>query len=224
MYVPNKTTQTFQTYASYNNANSGKLTQIKAATGETVTIQRNTAGYPEKITDPQGRSLVFNYLDAEQKKAADRYRGIQSIDTPVGRVEYTYGSSTQNAPMTLLANLASVKLPGTRDNFTTRLYHYEDSRFPTLLTGISIKDAQTQAKRLVTWGYDALGRANLSVKGEPARLEMQLGSDGKPTNTPLEPKRLAAGTGIEQVTLEFSVKTAQHWQSNHDGCRSGCAP
>ena len=92
--LPNKTVQTFQTYANYNQGNSGKLVQIKAATGETVTIQRNNAGFPEKITDPQGRSLVFNYLDAEQKKAADRYRGIQSIDTPVGRVEYTYGSST----------------------------------------------------------------------------------------------------------------------------------
>jgi YD repeat-containing protein len=76
--LPNKTVQTFQTYANYNQGNSGKLTHIKAATGETVTIQRNTSGYPEKITDPQGRSLVFNYLDAEQKKAADRYRGIQS--------------------------------------------------------------------------------------------------------------------------------------------------
>ncbi len=212
--LPNKTTQTFQTYANYNQGNSGKLIQIKAATGETVTIQRNNAGFPERITDPQGRSLVFNYLDPEQKKAADRYRGIQSIDTPVGRYEYSYGSDKQNAPMTLLANLASVKLPATKgsdtkDSFTTRLYHYEDTRFPTLLTGISIADAQTKPKRLVTWGYDHLGRANLSVKGEPARLE--LGSDGKP----LEPKRLAAGTGIEQVTLEFSVKTAQTSKTNN---------
>ena len=218
-----------QSVLSFNS--SGKLLQITVVTGETVTIQRNNAGYPEKITDPQGRSLVFNYLDAEQKKAADRYRGIQSIDTPVGRYEYTYGSSTLNAPMTLMANLASVKLPGsasgakgneTKDNATTRLYHYEDARFPTLLTGISIADAQSQAKgdkqslkRLVTWGYDALGRANLSVKGEPARLEMKLGSDGKPTNSPLEPKRLAAGTGIEQVTLEFSAKTAQQARTSN---------
>jgi RHS repeat-associated protein len=53
-------------------------------------------------------------------------------------------------------------------------------------------------ERLVTWAYDEQGRANLSVKGYPARLAAD-----PTTKQVLIPKRLAAGTGIEQVTLTW---------------------
>ena len=93
---------------------------------------------------------------------------------------------------------------GVSSSSVSKSYHYEDARHPALLTGISIQgqgsDAQLLNQRLVTWGYDAKGRANLSVKGQPARLELD--QQGKPAL----PKRLAAGTGIEQVTLEFKEK------------------
>src|SRR4029450_12105278 len=53
----------------------------------------------------------------------------------------------------------------------SRRYHYEDPRWPTLLTGISAEerasDGQRRAKRLSTRAYDAQRRSILSVRGEP---------------------------------------------------------
>ena len=65
------------------------------------------------------------------------------------------------------------------------------------LSGISVIEEQadkTIANRIGTYLYDRDGKAILTVRGVPARL--QTGSDGKP----LEPARLAAGTGIGQVS------------------------
>jgi RHS repeat-associated protein len=221
-------TQANKTQYSFNTA--GKLSQILAPTGHAVNLERNTSGQLLKVTDPQGRSLTFSYLDEAQAQAGDRYRGVQHIDTPVGRYSYHYGStvpagmSGEIDKVNLLANLVKVDLASaasakadpvtspTISPATSRHYHYEDPRWPTLLTGISLHgtgtDQQAMAQRLVTWAYDAQGRAVLSVKGQPARLAMKPGPDGKPSNTPLEPKRLQEGTGIEQVTLQFKEHKA----------------
>jgi RHS repeat-associated protein len=205
---------------------TGKLTQILAPTGHSLSIQRNANGQLLKVTDPQGRSLTLSYLDEAQARVGDQYRGVQHIDSPVGRYSYHYGSpvpagmNTEIDKVQLLANLSKVDLakanPAIADvahPATSRYYHYEDPRWPTLLTGISLHTAPTSgnnnpvaSQRLVTWAYDAQARAVLSVKGQPARLAMQAGPDGKPGNTPQEPKRLQEGTGTEQVTLQFKER------------------
>jgi YD repeat-containing protein len=138
----------------------------------------------------------------------------------VGRFTYSYGSpvpaGSRALPSQLAANLVKVSLPthydadqpvhawterGVSSSSIARLYHYENASYPTLLTGISVlgqgSDGKLMNQRLVTWGYDSQGRANLSVKGEPARYET--GKDGKE----LTPRKLVAGTGIEQVTLAW---------------------
>ena len=212
----------------------GKLVQISAPTGEFVSLQHDAQGWLVQVTDPQGRSLHLNYLDRRlasgDRQNNQRFRGVQSIDTPVGRIAYAYNDHGAQTPervqaelaerhidkLQLLANLVKVSLPthhepeqkvhawanrGVSSSSIARLYHYEDPANPTLLTGISVSgqgsDGQQMLQRIATYGYDAYGRANLSVKGEPARLATD--ASGKP----LEPKRLAAGTGIEQVALSW---------------------
>ena len=212
----------------------GKLVQISAPTGEFVSLQHDAQGWLVQVTDPQGRSLHLNYLDkslaAGDRENNQRFRGVQSIDTPVGRIAYAYNDYGAQTPervqaglaargidkLQLLANLVKVSLPthyepeqkvhawanrGVSSSSVARLYHYEDPVNPSLLTGISVSgqgsDGQLMLQRIATYGYDAYGRADLSVKGEPARLASD--ASGKT----LEPKRLAAGTGIEQVALSW---------------------
>ena len=190
----------------------GKLVQILAPNGQFVSLQHDRTGLLVKVTDPQGRSLSLGYLDKARARAKDAFRGVQSIASPVGRFTYHYGSPMPKGataqPHSLLANLVKVGMPSGQ-----RYYHYEDARFPTLLTGISEQVTQEGAKagsaadakaparlawqRVATYGYDSNGKANLSVRGLPARLAR--GLDGKP----LQPARLVEGTGIDQVTLDF---------------------
>ncbi|MDP2110624.1 MAG: RHS repeat-associated core domain-containing protein, partial [Thiobacillus sp.] len=142
-------------------------------------------------------------LGYPQRKHPDQFNGVVAIDSPVGRFAYAYGSAAPKAraagggqtgpgnPRELLANLVSVDLPGG----TRRHYHFDAPAHPTLLTGISVVGQGVAGKegkpqRISTYAYDDQGRAILSVKGEPKRL----GQDGKPV----------AGTGIEQVNLDFA--------------------
>ena len=181
----------------------GKLVQILAPNGQFVSLQHDRSGLLVKVTDPQGRSLSLGYLDKARARAKDAFRGVQSITSPVGRFTYHYGSPAPKGAdverRLLLANLVKVGMPSGQ-----RYYHYEDARFPTLLTGISEqvteadKPGRLAWQRVATYGYDSSGKANLSVRGLPARLAR--GPDGKP----LQPARLAEGTGIDQVTLDFN--------------------
>ena len=152
----------------------GKLVQIKAATGEILGLLYDTCGLLVKVTDPQGRSLRLSYLDRHQVAAAGRFRGVQSIDTPVGRFSFEYGNPPPQeatlAPQYLLANLVRVRYPASGAAGATgtgRQYHYEAAAHPTNLTGITIEgrgtDGKPTAQRYATFGYQADGRAVLST-------------------------------------------------------------
>ena len=185
----------------------GRLTEIRAPSGEFVSLTRDLAGALVKVTDPQGRSLIFGY---PAKRDPNHFNGVTHIQSPVGRFAYTYGSAVPTGiasgsaapsrtaangasinPRDLLANLVRVDLPGA----IQRHYHYEDPAHPTLLTGISVAGPgaaqRAQPQRLSTWAYDAQGRGILSVKGGPKRI----GQGGKPI----------PGTGIEQVQLSYAA-------------------
>ncbi len=185
----------------------GKLVQILAPSGQFVSMQHDSRGMLLSVTDPQGRSLRLHYLDKAQATSADAFRGVQNIDSPVGRFSYAYGSTAPRgatlAKSLLLANLVKVGMPaGAGANAVSRIYHYENPQFPTLLTGISVQGSdpagKVLAQRIATYGYDVNGKGNLTVKGEPARLKT--GPDGQP----VLPAVLVAGTGLEQVTLDSS--------------------
>ncbi|QNM97780.1 DUF6531 domain-containing protein [Chitinimonas koreensis] len=152
----------------------GRLERISAPTGETVSLAYDPHGWLIRVTDPQGRSLVLNHLDRRTAAGHARYAGVQSIDSPVGRFDYAYGTAPAKGnkadPNAALANLARVELPAGGADRISRNYHYEDPRFPSLLTGISVAGAGSDGKRIErrisTWAYDAAGQGILSVKGE----------------------------------------------------------
>jgi len=181
----------------------GRLVQIIAPTGEALQLVRDQDGQLVKVIDPQGRSLSLAYYGRQSPGA---FLGVRTIDSPVGRYTYAYGSSlpasSEASPALAVANLASVLRPGAYDSAQpahpyanrgvttaalTRHYHYEDARYPTLLTGISLRgaggDGKVVDRRLVTWAYDAAGRAVRSVKGEAPADE---------------------AFGIEEIRLDFS--------------------
>jgi RHS repeat-associated protein len=183
----------------------GKLVQIVAPTGEFVSLQRDLAGMLVQVTDPQGRQLHLHYPTRSQAGTTG-FRGVSRIDSPVGAFGYHYGGTLAPgatvAASRIASNLVMVDFP---DGASRRQYHHEDARRPTYLTGISVIAAdaatagKTTATRIGTYLYDTQGRAILTVRGWPARL--QTGADGKP----LHPARLVDGTGIGQVTLDFSA-------------------
>ena len=195
---------------------NGRLTHIFAPSGEWLGIERDNAGRLRKVSDPQGRSMLFHYPDRKALKAGT-YPGIQSVDTPVGRFLYAYGAPESGSAAPEPArrtNLTAVHLPTSYDpdkprptfalgdtptttsvSTIRRIYHYEDPRFPSLLTGITVEgtgnDGRALRERIATWGYDGNGLAVLSVRGEPA------GKD--PHGKPLP------GTGIEQISIDRST-------------------
>lgn len=166
----------------------GKLLQIEAPTGEFVSLQYDTRDMLIQVTDPQGRSLRLHYLDRHIAQAGDRFQGVQSIDSPVGRFAYAYGSTLPHGATgdtsRTLANLVRVDLPS-----QARLYHYENALRPTYLTGISVvseaaaetaqspSQPQPVIQRYATFGYDIDGKAVLSTHAN----------------------------GVDKVTLDFST-------------------
>ncbi len=239
----------------------GKLASISLPTGESVSLRYDDKGRLTEVVDPAGRRLSLYYLDQVDQASArrgERFRGVQHIDTPVGRFAYEYGSALPEGssapPRRLLANLVKVHSPtgeeptqrkptlhglapyepqrpaaaesgtaATRTAATTaadstattrtttsapgisRSYHYEDPRFPTLLTGISVEgkgsDGQRSQQRLSTWAYDAQRRAILSVRGE--RPAQGSGTEGNGTRDNGARGSGTSGSGLEQVTLQW---------------------
>jgi YD repeat-containing protein len=143
---------------------NGRLVRIADSSGMALSIERMADGRLSAVTDPQGRSMTFHYLHRNDDRPG-RYRGVQSVDTPVGRFVYDYGEAGPGGSPADAAVLGAVHLP-TRydpgqprpafrlgDTPTTssvstirRIYHHEDSRFPTLLTGITVDGAGNDGK------------------------------------------------------------------------------
>ena len=121
----------------------------------------------DKVTDPAGRTLSFQY-DADGRVAA--------VTDPAGQAySYSYDVS---------GNLVSVTYPDATPADNTdnpqRLYHYEDTRFPYALTGITDENGN----RFASWGYDNHGRAVFSEHANGAeRVDLVYNADGTTTVT-----------------------------------------
>ncbi|RFP75490.1 hypothetical protein DY262_21410, partial [Hydrogenophaga borbori] len=180
---------------------TGQLEQVRVPSGEFLSLRYDGRGWLSEVIDPAGRRLRLHVLDKAGVRRGDRYRGVQSIDTPVGRFVYEHGArrpeGSSARPSEPIANLTRVIFPGpgpsegaTPPSTLARRYHYEDPRFATLLTGISAqrlsRHGQARSERLNTWAYDEERRAVLSFKGE--RPSGASGASG--------------GVGQEQVRLQ----------------------
>jgi RHS repeat-associated protein len=206
-----------------------KLVQIAAATGEFVTLGYDPKGWLIYVRDPQGRELRLSYATASQD-GTQRFRGVQSIASPVGRYTYAYGSplpaGSQAPPRLLLSNLTRVGIPAGQAPTSgpgdlTRQYHYEDPKFPTLLTGISVQgsgsDGVQMSQRISTYGYDNQGKAILSQKAQGIE---KITLD---TNTP---RQTILTNSLGQKTTYLHANIAGQWrllQSRGAGCAS-CGP
>ena len=177
----------------------GKLLQIRMPSGEFLSLTRGRDGELMKVTDPQGRSLSFEYAP----RSSRGFRGVVAITSPLGRFSYTH-QNERTLPG--LSNL----IAATHPDGSVRRYHYGADNaeaahiagaakaWPHHLTGIFLTaapGARTQdepgGRRLSTYGYDRAGRAILSVRGMARTLD----ESGQPR----------AGTGIEQVELDFAA-------------------
>lgn len=139
-------------------SSDGKLLSITHASGEHQTlIYDSTTGLLSHVMDSAGRTLQFGY---EQTR-------ISSVTVGDQRHGYSY-------------NQAGLLVEVLRPDNTRRIYHYEDPRFPTYLTGIT----DERGVRYATWTYDALGRAISSEHaGGADRTQLAFNSDGSTTVT-----------------------------------------
>jgi YD repeat-containing protein len=119
------------------------------------------------IHTPSGRTLRLTY---------DALHCLRTLTDPAGGV-YRYVYDANN-------NLVSVVYPDATSadpsDAPTRRYHYEDSRFPYHLTGLTDENGNHYA----TWSYDAAGRAVSSEHaGGVDRVTFAYNAEGTTTVT-----------------------------------------
>lgn len=139
---------------------AGKLISTTSSNGVKQTLTYDSvSGLLSQVQDSVGGKLTFGYTGNTLTSVTENNNKITS---------YTYNAS---------GNLITdVKRP---DN-THRLYHYEDSRFPTYLTGIT----DERNVRYATWSYDAQGRAISSEHaGGAEKTLLAFNTDGSTTVT-----------------------------------------
>ncbi|WP_295841469.1 DUF6531 domain-containing protein, partial [uncultured Xanthomonas sp.] len=114
----------------------GKLVSRMAEDGSGWVYGYNARGRLQSIASLQGRSIELVYADDNDDALIT---GIVSAGVQLA----SYGYDQQR--------LASV----TYADGKSRIYHYEDTRFPRHLTGVTTEDGQ----RFSTFAYDEVGRA-----------------------------------------------------------------
>jgi RHS repeat-associated protein len=203
----------------------GLLQSIHSKTGAALTIERSGAGRIDRIIDPQARTLIFHYPSPAELKAQPlKFDGVSAIETPVGRINFQYGSpspqgiSTEHTDRTVQINSRPFSAA-----YVLRQSNLITAQFTPLLNKLAPPDKNNyeplaakeyryestyegqhahltgivlKGQRQTTYMYDAAGLAILSTRGEPAKLRVD--SSG----ALVIPKQLADGTGIEQVVLQ----------------------
>lgn len=137
----------------------GKLLSITASNGMKQELFYDaTSGLLSRVKDSTNRELLFAYTGNQ----------ISSVTVDGNKTtSYTYNS------LDLITQV-------TRPDNTTRIYHYEDVRFPTALTGIT----DERGARYATWTYDAQGRAISSEHaGGAEKTLLTFNADGSTTVT-----------------------------------------
>jgi len=122
-------------------AATGSLTQIIHPSGMSQQLTYDTSGQIATVRDDFGNQFTFTYANGRLTSVASN-SGAQA--------SYAYDQ---------YGNLVIVTKTSADGKTTTRQYHYEDTRFPYALTGIT----DERGIRYATWRYDSVGRAIESV-------------------------------------------------------------
>ncbi|WP_144423899.1 DUF6531 domain-containing protein, partial [Xanthomonas graminis] len=128
--------QLYRQDAVYTFDAKGRLVARVSEDGAGLVYAYDEAGRLQTITSLQGRSIELQYADASDDALIS---GISSAGVQIA--SYSYDQS----------RLKSV----TYADGAVRTYHYEDTRFPRHLTGVTTEDGQ----RFSTFAYDDAGRA-----------------------------------------------------------------
>ena len=133
---------------------AGNLLTIDHRDGYQQNLLYDPAGRLESVTDSHGRAIAFTY---------NAQGLVETVTDPDGGV-FRYGYAPRNdgfaeqAPEILAWVARPDATPLDPSDDPTRIYHYEDSRFPIALTGIT----DERGRRYATFAYDDQGRATLS--------------------------------------------------------------
>ncbi|MCO6445309.1 MAG: RHS repeat protein, partial [Anaerolineae bacterium] len=138
---------------------AGTLQFITDRHSNTKTLTYDTQNRLDRVDTNTGEYLIFGY---------DTSNRISTLTDHANRVwAYRYDAA---------GNLEYVDNPDS----TSKRYHYEDTRFPHALTGIT----DERGIRYATYGYDDQGRANLSTHaGNAQRVDIVYNADGTRTVT-----------------------------------------
>ncbi|MDZ4100211.1 MAG: DUF6531 domain-containing protein [Hydrogenophaga sp.] len=162
---------------------TGRLTHIEARNGWKHTLGYNTNSQLESVTNHFGRRLTLAYDSAGR---------LTSMTTPGGDIT-RYTHDTQG-------NLLTVTWP----DGNIKRYHYEDSRFPRALTGITDETGQ----RIGSYTYDAQGRVSETQRASGVdRLQFSYGQDasGAPQTTVTDFSTGTPTTRTHRFTLQGRV-------------------
>ena len=170
---------------------TGKLLSITKPTGLKTALTYNANGQLSTVTDPFGRQLSFNY---------DGVGRISQIsDASGGTYAYSYD---------LKGNLRAVNYP----NGVAKTYHYENTAFPSALTGITDENGI----RYATYAYDVTGRAiSTQHAGGAEHYILSFGTNSTVVTDPLNTNRTD--------TFQIILGVAKHTGSSQPG-GSGCGP
>ncbi|WP_051311857.1 DUF6531 domain-containing protein, partial [Zooshikella ganghwensis] len=154
---------------------------IELGNGEGVTHTLSYEGDNVSVTDGFS-TLRFTQNNQQQ---------VQSLTESGRQWTYTYDDQQR-----------LVKVTEKAGDFTrNRQYHYEDSRFPHFLTGIT----DSNGNRYATWSYDDRGRAiTSSHAGDMEKISITYNADGTTTVTNALGKKttyhFATFDGVKRIT------------------------
>ncbi|UCV03882.1 RHS domain-containing protein [Dechloromonas denitrificans] len=162
---------------------AGRLISLADVSGKTQVMAYDLQSRLSSITDGFGRILTFTY---------DSQNRVATLTNALGGIiRYTYDAAN---------NLSTVTYP----DGNSKTYHYEDSRFPNALTGITDENGI----RYITYTYDSTGRAIGEIlAGNVEPYGLNFGANSTVVTDPLGTQRtynfqtilgVAKNTGVSQ--------------------------
>lgn len=154
-----------------------RLLSITQRNGWAATLAYDAADRLSSVTNAFGRVLAFGYSSEGQ---------LVSVTPPDGQpIAYSFDAAQR---------LVSVRFA----DQTTHVYHYEDSRFPQALTGVTREDGV----RYSTFSYNAFGQAaSTSYPGGAGNYSVS-----EPGATSPPSSRLVAGGAVDPAIYRSTVQ------------------
>jgi len=131
---------------------TGQLLTVTTRDEKITRYTYNANGLLEQVSDPYSRTLFFEY---------DSSGRLIVLTTPENtQVHYIYDDLSNN----LISVIYPDNTPGDLSDNPTKIYHYENIKYPNHLTGITDENGV----RFATWAYNSKGLVTLSEHANQA--------------------------------------------------------